>query len=50
MNLLDILNYQPLGDHGVNSLLSIRMFHIISLTLLAWVHKVYKRSERSEEE
>jgi len=48
MNLLDILNYQPLGDHGVNSLLSIRMFHIISLTLLAWVHKVYYK--RSEEE
>lgn len=47
MNLIDIINYQPLGDHGVNSLLSIRIFHVISLILLAWVYRVYKK-EREE--
>jgi|GEM_PF-4115975 hypothetical protein len=43
MNLIDILNYQPLGDHGVNSLLSIRMFHIILITLFAWIYRLHKK-------
>ena len=36
--IISILNYQPFGDHGVMSLASIRVLHII----LLWI--VYKIS------
>ncbi len=36
MNLIDILNFQPFGDHGVMSLLSIRVVHIILSAFCAY--------------
>jgi len=32
--VLSILNFQPFGDHGTMSLLSIRMFHILGIYMV----------------
>tara|TARA_Y100001938_G_C7857503_1_gene313893 strand:- start:269 stop:541 length:273 start_codon:yes stop_codon:yes gene_type:complete len=37
--IADFLNFQPFGDHGVMSLLSIRMFHIIMIPVVWWMIK-----------
>ena len=34
-SLIAVLNWQPFGDHGVNSLLSVRMVHILG-TVAIW--------------
>tara|TARA_A100001201_G_C4096447_1_gene203986 strand:+ start:7925 stop:8227 length:303 start_codon:yes stop_codon:yes gene_type:complete len=34
-SMIAVLNWQPFGDHGVNSLLSIRMVHILG-TVAIW--------------
>ena len=31
--MIEFLNYQPFGDHGVMSLLSIRIIHIIMIVI-----------------
>lgn len=31
--MIEFLNYQPFGDHGVMSLLSIRMIHFIMIVI-----------------
>ena len=40
MNLIDILNFQPFGDHGVNSLLSIRVMHLVVAVPTVYLIKV----------
>ena len=39
MNIIDFLNFQPFGDHGVMSLWSIRIAHIIMITAVTWLAK-----------
>ena len=39
MNIIDFLNFQPFGDHGVMSLCSIRIAHIIMITAVTYLAK-----------
>lgn len=46
--MIEFLNFQPFGDHGVMSLLSIRVAHIIMLSAVIWlVRGLYKRDNQS---
>lgn len=46
MTLIDLLNFQPLGDHGVHSLLSIRMLHIFLTAFVIWLYRWEKKEDR----
>jgi len=46
MTLIDILNYQPLGDHGVHSLLSVRMFHVFMVCALILIHRQFNKEDK----
>ena len=35
--LVEVLNFQPFGDHGVNNIWSIRMVHILGAYAIYWV-------------
>jgi|ETNmetMinimDraft_30_1059905.scaffolds.fasta_scaffold51263_4 hypothetical protein len=50
MNIIDILNFQPFGDHGVMSPLSIRMFHIIMIPVVVYMIKLVIRDIREGKE
>ncbi len=39
MNLIEILNFQPFGDHGVMSILSLRVLHIVMMVVVAYMFK-----------
>ena len=39
MNLVEILNFQPFGDHGVMSILSLRVLHIVMMVVVAYMFK-----------
>ena len=39
MNLIEILNFQPFGDHGVMSILSLRVLHIVMMFVVMYMFK-----------
>ena len=39
MNLIEILNFQPFGDHGVMSILSLRVLHIVMMVVVMYMFK-----------
>ena len=50
MNLIDILNFQPFGDHGVMSLLSIRVIHMVMLIPVVYMLKNIRKDFEKQSE
>ena len=46
--MIDFLNFQPFGDHGVMSLLSIRMIHIIMIVCAYYIVKATIKANKQE--
>ena len=44
--MIEFLNFQPFGDHGVMSLLSIRMIHIIMFICLYFIIKGWIKEDK----
>ena len=46
--MIELLNFQPFGDHGTMSLLSIRVAHILMGIVVIWlIRGIYKQDNQS---